>query len=366
MSIRERILATIKGDGTDELPYMLDLSHWFYQKYRRPWDLSVTYGKPETELIEYHKRHQVGFYMPNLAHLFEILYPDDVLATVRRSGNTIAWSYSTPVGLIQRERVWEDSSYSWAIRDWSIKSKDEIRVLVHALSGRSYRADWGRYRAWADAVGEDGVVYLPFGYSAMGQLLNYWMGVERTVYALQDWPDFMNEAIDRINANNLVGIEFLCDSPADIVILGDNFSSDIQPPSFFSEYSGEYYREAIRRLHDAGKHVAVHIDGRLRGAIRMIRDVGADIGDAITPKPLGDLAAAECGEEAGDAFVLSGGISPELWLPTAPIDRFDQAVRDWFDLSEDGHRIIVNAGDQVPVGAEESRIDRVRDLLRNW
>jgi hypothetical protein len=47
--------------------------------------------------------------------------------------------------------------------------------------------------------------------------------------------------------------------------MGDNFSSDIQP-GFFNEYSRAYHTEAIRCLHSTGKYVAVHIDGRLRGA----------------------------------------------------------------------------------------------------
>ena len=43
----------------------------------------------------------------------------------------------------------------------------------------------------------------------------------------------------------------------------------------FSQSSFVYFnfplQEAIRRLHAAGKFVAVHIDGMLRGALGMIR-----------------------------------------------------------------------------------------------
>lgn len=43
---------------------MLDLSHWFYHKFRKPWDLSVSYTKPETELIDYHRRIRGGSISP--------------------------------------------------------------------------------------------------------------------------------------------------------------------------------------------------------------------------------------------------------------------------------------------------------------
>ena len=172
-------------------------------------------------------------------------------------------------------------------------------MLGYALGSRTYAPLWDRYRAWVDEVGDMGVVYLSAGYSAMGHILNYWLGVSGTAYAAADWPMTLREVVDQINDNNLKLIDLLAASPAEIIIMGDNFSSDIQSPRFFAKWSRPYYAEAIRRLHAAGKCVAVHIDGKLHGAIGMIRDAGADCGDAITPAPMGDLSPLECREEGG-------------------------------------------------------------------
>src|ERR1017187_1088201 len=38
MTTRERILAVYRGQTPDVVPYMLDLSHWFYHKHHRPCD----------------------------------------------------------------------------------------------------------------------------------------------------------------------------------------------------------------------------------------------------------------------------------------------------------------------------------------
>ena len=124
--------------------------------------------------------------------------------------------------------------------------------------------------------------------------------------------------------------------------------------------------EAVRRLHAAGKHVVVHIDGRLRGALGMIRDTGADGCDAATPGQPGDLTAAACREEAGPDFLLSGGVPPRLWLPESPLRGFRKAALDWLDLKRFSPRLILNAGDQVPPGAEESRIALLRDLAEEY
>ncbi|HUT25692.1 MAG TPA: uroporphyrinogen decarboxylase family protein [Sumerlaeia bacterium] len=367
MNQRDRILTVFRGEIPDAVPYMLDLSHWFYHKHRMPWDLSVSYAEPERELIDCHKKAGAGFYMPNLAHFYDVRYADDVKVATEKSddGQTIRWGIETPLGSIERKRVWKDQTYAWATPEWAVKTERDLAVLAYALGSRSFSPRWENYARWDECVGGAGVVYMPAGYSAMGQLLHYWMGVEAAAYAVCETPGVVREAVDRINANNLSLIDLLTRSPADIVILGDNFSSDVQPPRFFKEWSSAYYEEAVGRLHAAGKRVAVHVDGRLRGALAMMRDVGADCIDAVTPPPMGDLTPEECRNEAGPDLILSGGVSPDLWLPSADLDDFKKAVLEWLDTRERSPRLIAAAGDQVPPGADEDRIRLMRDLVES-
>jgi hypothetical protein len=234
------------------------------------------------------------------------------------------------------------------------------------MCSRRYVPHWDRFQRWDEYVGAVGVVYLPLGYSAIGQLMHYWMGIEGLIYAATDWSVLLRDTIDAVNANVLDLVDLVCTSPATIVIMGDNFSSDVQPPRFFERWSRPFYQEAIARLHRAGKYVAVHIDGRLRGALRMIEQCGADCADAVTPAPMGDLTAAECRAEAGSRFILSGGVSPDLWLPRVPRAMFEAKVREWLDQRQSTFRFIAGAGDQVPPGAEEERILLMRDLVERY
>ena len=365
MTVRERILSVYRGETPDAVPCMLDLSHWFYHKHRLPWDLSVSYLEPEYELIDYHKRMGVGFYVPHLGAFFDVAYGEDVQAAVIKSedGLEISWEFKTPVGVIRRTRRWEGQTYAWGVAEWGIRSEQDLRVLGYALASRRYTPRWERYQAWSDYVDDYGVVYLMPGYSAMGHLFNYWLGIEHTVYATIDWNSTMHQVVDEINANVLECIDLLAESPAEIICLGDNFSSDIQPPHFFEEWSRPFYAEAIHRLHAAGKYVAVHIDGKLRGSLAMFRDLGADCADAVTPVPMGDLTPQACRDEAGPDVILSGGVSPNLWLPHTDVAQFDAAVLCWLDLRKRSPRLIANAGDQVPPGTDEDRIHRMRDLV---
>lgn len=364
MTLRDRILAVYRGECPDAVPCMLDLSHWYYHRNRRPWDLSRAYLEAEHDLIDYHRRAGIGFYMPNLASFYETHYPPEVRASVNKSpdGREITWTFETSHGRIRRIRRWEDQTYAWGIPEWGIRTETDLRVIGDALEGCTFTPRWDRYRAWTDYTGDTGVVYLPAGYSALGQLMHYWMGVEGCIYAAIEWNRLMHETVERINAANLRLIDLLAQSPAEIVILGDNFSSDIQPPYFFDEWSRPYYSEAIRRLKKAGKYVAVHIDGRLRHYLRIFAELGADGADAVTPAPMGDLDPEQCRAEAGPGLMLSGGVPPDLWLPETPREVFEAAARRWLALRRESPRLILNAGDQVPPGAEEARIEILRDL----
>lgn len=365
MSQRERILAVYRGDTPDQAPFMLDLSHWFYQKHQLPWDLSRAYEQPERELIDYHKRAGAGFYLANLASFYTVAHTNGVRATTAKSadGQEITWTYETPLGTLRRKRRWYEQSYAWAVSEWGPRTERDLRILGEALASRTFSPRWDLYRAWTDYVGECGVVYMPAGYSAMGHLLNYWLGIEGTIYATMDWHDTMREVVDRINANGLECLDLLLESPAEVIFMGDNFSSDVQSPQFFAEWSAPFYAEAIRRAHAAGKYVAVHIDGRLRGALDMFAALGADCADAVTPKPMGDLDPEQCRRDAGRNLILSGGVSPDLWLPDTDLDEFKAGVMRWLALKAHGPRFIANAGDQVPPGAVEDRIAIMRDLV---
>jgi len=370
MTIRERILSVYNGKTPDLVPFMLDLSHYFYHKNKIPWDLSNTYEEPEYELIDYHKKLGVGIFNSHLGLFYKEKYDKNVLYKVEKKicndKTEIIWSYETPLGIIKRTRIWDESTYSWAIKEWGVKTVQDLKILGFALSNRKYEPNWESFDAWKNYVGDYGVIYMLLLYTGLGNLLCRWMGIEETVYAAYEKPDLIREIIDQINENTLNLVDLLCKSPAEVIFIGDNISGDIQSPNFFNKWSKEFYIEAIRRLHLAKKFVAVHIDGKLHGALKMIKDTGADCADSVTPAPMGDLTPEECRKETGNDFILSGGPPPNLWLPEASIDVFKKSVMDWLKLKKYSSRFIATAGDQVPPLADEDRIKIMRELIDKY
>jgi len=370
MTERDRLLTVYRGGTPDHVPFYLDLSHWFYQRHKVPFDLSVAVHGVEDDLLACHREFGAGFAIPNRISYFDVSYPPEVRSSVSRHetgrGPELTWTIETPLGSICRKRLWNESSYSWGISEWGVQDERGLRVLSYALSRAQYHPAWERYTCWREAVGGIGVPYLSVGYSAAGQLLNYWMGVEQTMFAAADMPAVLAEVIDAINTNLLNLIDLVCQGPAEVILMGDNFSSDIQSPRFVEKWSADFYREAFGRLHRAGKFAAVHVDGRLSGLLRVFASLGADCIDAVTPAPMGDLTAQQCRDEAGPALILSGGVPPPLWVEPASDGDFRRAVLAWLELRRRSARLIAAAGDQVPPGAPEHRIRMMRELVEEF
>ena len=367
MTIRERMKAVYVGKQPDQVPYILDLSHYYYDKYKKPWLLLNSYVEPEREMIDFHRQHGAGFFVPNQMKLYDLHYDDGVKSDAwieKVNGNPEThWRFETPLGAIERIRVWSEQSYSWPIKKYGVETEEDIRILAYAMGARRFTPAPGLYSAWEDYVGDDGMTYLSLGLSAMGYLMHYWMGLENTVFACYEWNETVHDAIDRINASNLDCLKMLMGYSGYVVIIGDNFSTDCQPPDFFAEWSAKFYRQAADIIHDNGKKLAVHIDGQLGGSIKMIKDIGADIIDAVTPKPMFDLTPQECRDEAGDGLILSGGVPPTLWLPDVPVAKFEQSVMEWLELKHRSPALIASAGDQAPPRLDEKRIGIMRRLI---
>jgi hypothetical protein len=371
MTERQRILDVFNGKKPDRIPYVLDLSHFYNAKCKRPFHLLNSFPKADYELIDYHKKLGVGFYMPNQAMFYDISYGKDVKSSAKTEMvNGVAeihWEYETPFGKIERIRRWEPSSYSWPVKMTGVQTQNDLKVLGYAMGSRIFSPRIENYLDWKHYVGNDGVVYLSVGYSAIGYLLNYWMGIENTLYASFDMNLRMHETVERINENGLQLLEMAArDYPCEVILMNDEFDSSIQSPAFFSEWSREYYTKAIMIAHKYGKKVSIIYNGRLRGTLSMLCSCGPDAISAITPFPMGDLTPKECRSEAGRDVILSGGVTPDLWYNYVPIDLFKKACMDWIALSKINSAVIADASNQVPPGAEECRIEIYKDLIETY
>ena len=365
MTQRERFLAVLHGETPDVVPWFIDLSYWFNAERKRRFVPSPD-KEMDYDLIALHKEVGAGI-CKELGSILVPSYDGDVEDIQKIEGDTFTWTIKTPLGELHEIRIYNEKSYSWDIQKRMVENVSDLKIIRYSMERKSFIPRFDYYNKIVEACGDIGV---PFAYgvpySGLGFFLSRFMGVEKTVYAIYDAPEEMTETIDLINNANLKGIELLCDSPAELIILSDNFSSDIQPPSLFNRFSSGYFKKAAEMLHNSGKYLVTHLDGRARGLLKCMDDCNVDVIDALTPKPTGDMTPREIRAEAGDKLILSGGVSPFFWSPGTDEKDFITHIKEWLDLKNISPQLVMSDGDQVPPGTELKRIKLMREIVEEY
>ena len=363
---RERVLSVYNGKKPDQVPLLLDLSHWYKANYNIPFDLTGFKGIDQ-KLVELHKELGAVSYV-EMGSYFD-LYTDDPAIS------DSAWTDAdgvyhrkivTPQGALEEERVFAKVSYSYNIRKHLLETVNDFEVIRHIMDRYNARPRWDHYQMWRDALGELGVIYCQLPYSGLGYLISRNFGVENTCMAMFDNPQETKKVIDSINTCNLRILDTIIDGPFEVLFISDNFDSNVQNPNMFNEYSRSYYTEIARRVHAKGKYLAVHVDGEMKGCLSNFAQCGVDCVDAATPAPMFALTPQQARAEAGNDMILSGGIPATIFGPTASDEEFENCVRQWLETRHTSFKLFMAAGDQVPPDASWQRIKSLPTLVEKY
>jgi hypothetical protein len=365
MTPRQRVQAVYEGRVPDQVPLMLDLSHWYKRNAGIPFDLTGLKAV-EPGLVELHRRARAVCYV-EMGSFYDLAPRDPEISVAAATADGVySMVVATPERTLREERVFNAASYSYGIRKHLLESVEDFHVVRRLMGSLACTPRWERLRAWERALGDLACPYVQLPYSGLGYLIARHFGVERTVYAMADHPAETRALVDAVNACNLRILDAVIDGPFDVVFISDNIDATVQTERLLRDYSQEYYTAVARRAHQAGKRLAVHVDGEMRGALRFLAGCGVDCVDAATPRPMFSLLPGEARAEAGPDLILSGGIPATVFGAAGPDGTFVDVVRRWLDTRLASPRLILAAGDQVPPEAPWRRIEQLPELVERY
>ena len=154
------------------------------------------------------------------------------------------------------------------------------------------------------------------------------------------------------------------DSPAEVLMIPENLSSEMVGPTFFEQYMRGYQEEWTKKISEAGKYSFIHIDGTLRGLLKEEASVGFNVLEALTPHPVGDLKWSDLKPWVGDSkSILWGGIPGVYFTDNIPDQEFERHVREVIAIMTREPRYVLGVADQVPPDGLERRVRRVAELV---
>jgi uncharacterized coiled-coil protein SlyX len=392
MTDRERMLAAIRGEEPDRIPFVPRLEFW-YRARKRSGTLP-----PELEglsLVEIADYLGVGYHAvtPNLAErsdeldmidyaigiyrspvlLFEPVI-EEVERRVRRDGKLTAVEYRTPVGSIETVTTYTEemldagASVPWRTRH-AIEKPEDIDVVGFIFSHTRLEPRLERWEAQQATAGERGLVFASASGSAcpIHHILRELMPVEQFFYAYHDYPEKIHWLAEQMEPY-YEGVKEICAaSGAPVVMLGGNYDDAITFPRFFRQHILPALRDYAERLHRRGKFLATHTDGENRRLLGLYREADIDVADSVCPYPMTSVRLEEFFEAFAGKITVIGGIpSVLLCRDSCAEEDFRRKVDELLARYAHQSRFILGVSDMVTADAEWDRLrylaERVRSL----
>lgn len=289
-------------------------------------------------------------------------YSSEVWVRTRSTPTEQTRIIETPYGdLVEGLRCTSDET--WRVVDFAIRSPSDLKKLRWLYQHTAFSFSEDKFWRGSEFMGDRGEPQFWLPKSPYQALAQQWMKLPDLIYALADCSAEVEETMRVIDAAyEPLYEELTASQQVKIVNLGENIHEALLSPRYFERYLIPWYDKRCSQLHRAGIFTHIHIDGYFRSLLPYLKDLPFDGLEALTPEPQGDVTLEEIKEHLGDKVLLDG-IPAVLFLPSYSREELMATIERVVALFHP--RLVLGVSDEVPEGAEEEAIERVR-LVSAW
>jgi uroporphyrinogen-III decarboxylase len=363
MTNRERILAILSGKQPDQVPWFGDLDYWANSLIKRglkPKDFILS-----DDYIQWHRDLGVGFYLQGYFPYKQVISNCNIRDWFE--GHRHYREIGTPAGSVRECWEYIPTSFSDAPVEHFMKSEAEIPVMKYIYENTRFEPDYDQANLRKDQVGDQGVVLCYLPKSPFMHLLALEAGVMAVTMAALTAPEEFGDLLNTMKKVFDMAAQIAVDSPAEVLMIPENLSSEMVGPDLFKLYMYDYQKEWTTKIREAGKYSFIHIDGTLAGLLKQEAEVGFSVLEALTPHPVGDMRWEDIEPFAGDSkSILWGGIPGSYFTDCVDDAEFDRHVKYLLSTMVIKPRFVLGVADQVPPDGLERRVKRVGELVNKY
>jgi len=392
MTERERMLATIRGEPTDRIPWAPRMDLW-YIALRGRGSLPPRFAGLDTagiadELGVGCHAVRADYTRPRppedlaLRGLGLDNHPDYPFRTELRGldcafesdGENFRTIIRTPVGevkthLQQTAAMTRDGISLPFMRKYAIESVDDFEAVAKVFEHLEVVPTPENYAAFHRRVGERGLAVAsgPLAASPIHLILHELAPMDRFFYLYADHREEMQALAERMRPYFEQMLEALVACRAELLFWGANYDQDLTWPPFFAEEIAPWLRRAGERAHASGKFLLTHTDGENRALLPLYPDCHFDVAESVCPTPMTSCSLAEVRAGVGPTTTVWGGIPSVALLPNSMDDgSFEDYLDSLFAEIETGERLILGVADNVPPDAAMERMEQIGERIEDF
>lgn len=367
MTFRERIIATFRKEKIDKIVWQPRIEHWY--NVNRVRGTTPEEYKEQTIFEIYDDLNASPRYYYGASTdisiretFLKISYQNGADVQEIEEKDTVRLIYKSPKGNLMAKRVFGEWGCSWHYSEFPVEKISDLEILEYVLKNTVVEFNYDFYKEAENTFGDRGISQFYFDRSPLQNLFLQYMGIENTIYALNDYPKRIKEFLKTAGEAQDQMYEVLEKCPVSVLNFGENIDARFDSPRIFNEYFVPYYQKRLAQLHKAGKFCHIHMDGAIKPLLPYINDSGFDAIEAATPLPQGDVTLEELKDAMGDT-ILMDGIPAILFLPEYSYEELEKCAKDVMDLFSPN--LILGVSDEIsPVGDIE-KVGFVSELVEN-
>jgi uroporphyrinogen decarboxylase len=331
MTRRERVLAAIRHQETDEVPYTVDFT-------QQALDRLLDYVR-DPGYVDRIGTHVISARYRQATQIRPGYFQDRFGVVWNRTGA------DKDIGVVETYLIPEPSLANWKLPE--LEEAAWRAQIEHAIA----EAD-GRY------------VMASVGFALFERAWSL-RGMENLLVDMVAKPTFVNQLLDAICEFNLQLIDIALDYPIDGMHFGDDWGQQrglIMGPNHWRRFIKPRLARMYERVKRAGRFVSQHSCGDNIELFGDLIELGLDVYQTFQPE-IYDIAAVK--REFGRDLAFWGGISTQRALPFLSPDQIKQLVRDTISIMRPGGGYIAAPTHALPADVPPQNIIAMVEVLQS-
>jgi len=288
--------------------------------------------------------------------LLETSYIGMEITEVEKDG-VLSRKIKTPIGNLQEEKRTVNFAFgnTTYVTEFMIKNVEDYPAFRYYFENISYWLNEEVFQERVRYIGNDGLA-TPNGPSTpIMDLIRFYIGGERFIYHLQDYPMKVKELLEIMREKYLQAYRLLAQSSAEVIVSYDDADSYLITPGMFRDFVVPVLRDYADICHSIGKIFIFHACGHVKDFLPMVKDTRIDGFDCLCPPPTGDTFIREARKIFGEKVVILGVIEPTV-LREGPPSRIAQYVREVLEEVAPGDNFILVSGPTPDIKKENFQV----------
>ena len=274
MNNRDRLLAVLRGDQLDRVPFA---QYDSMAPNDEAWSLL---GRNNLGLLRWSGIHSI--HHPN-CRTESVPIERDGHRGERRT-------LHTPAGDLTEEYVWEPALGTASRRERFVKEPEDYLVLKAYLQDAVVVPNVECFLRDRDQLGEDGIPHVNLPRTPFQQMWIEWVNLDDFCAHLTDSPEIVEECMTLMAGIIRQTLEVARTVDLPHIVFGDNITAPIIGESYFRRWAVPSYRLASEML---DVPVFVHMDGDLKPLWDAIGESGVRGIDSLSPPPDNDTSPGD-------------------------------------------------------------------------